>query len=377
MPMSQAQSVTATFNAPHVHQLVYSSSQNQWFDQDLSASIGGPLAKLGTGVSAFPINGDQVIYYLADNQHVHRLAYSTSTNQWSDQDGTALTGGPIAASRGGISGFAIGAEHEYYIAGDQHVHQLIYYPSVNQWFDQDLSALTGGTLAALGSKVSAFPVNGDQNAYYLASDQHVHLLMYSATSNQWSDQDATAITGGPGAVSGGGISGFAIGSDHHIYYLGGDQHVHQLLYSTSANQWFDQDLTSMTSGPLGASGSGVSGFAIGNDQHVYYLATDQHMHQMVYSASANQWFDQDLTSMTSGSLGALGSGVSGFAISGDQHVYYLATDQHMHQMVYSASANQWFDQDFTSTTSGPLGASGSGVSGFAIGNDQHVYYLAP
>jgi hypothetical protein len=44
----------------------------------------------------------------------------------------------------------------------------------------------------------------------------------------------------------------------------------QLYYTPNTNTWADQDLTAFANGSLAASGSGLSGYAITDGQHVYY-----------------------------------------------------------------------------------------------------------
>ena len=68
------------------------------------------------------------------------------------------------------------------------------------------------------------------------------------------------------------MSSFAIGDGQHVYYIGSDQHVHQLYYNNSS--WSDQDLTNFAGDASAASAIGISSFAISDgQQHVYYLGT--------------------------------------------------------------------------------------------------------
>jgi hypothetical protein len=156
-----------------------------------------------------------------------------------------------------------------------------------------------------------------------------------------------------------------------VYYVASDQHVHQLYYNNS--KWSDQDLTSIANGASAQPGiSDISSFAIGDGQHVYYAASDYHVHQMYYNNS--KWSDQNLTSIANGASAQPASGISSFAISDGQHVHYVASDQHVHQLYYDNS--RWSDQDLTSVANGASAQPASGISSFAISDGQHVYYVA-
>ena len=89
----------------------------------------------------------------------------------------------------------------------------------------------------------------------------------------------------------------------------------------------------------------------------------------------NTWIDQDLTNLAAGSLAALASDVSSYAFTDGQHVFYAASDQHIHQLYYAPHTNSWIDQDLTNFASGSLAMSGSCLSGYANTNGQHVNYL--
>ena len=58
------------------------------------------------------------------------------------------------------------------------------------------------------------------------------------------------------SASGSRIASYAVTDGEHVYYIGSEQHVHQLYYGGS---WIYQDLTAFTNAPLAASGSSGSG----------------------------------------------------------------------------------------------------------------------
>jgi hypothetical protein len=171
------------------------------------------------------------------------------------------------------------------------------------------------------------------------------------------------------AVSGSGMASFADAAGEHAYFVAANQHVHQLYYNNSS--WSDQDLTTSTNGALAVSGSGMTSFADAAGEHAYFVATNQHVHQLYFNNSS--WSDQDLTAFTNGALAVSGSGMASFADAAGEHAYFVATNQHVHQLYFNNS--RWSDQDLTAITNGALATSPGGMASFADGAGEHAFYL--
>jgi hypothetical protein len=343
----------------HVHQLWY--NLQRWIDQDLTCDTQGqpPLAAPGGGMSSFWDSYGEHVYYVANDQHVHRqLLYNVQSSI--DTDLTSSTGGPSAPPGSGVSS-GIGAlnfpgsdaEHVYYVANDQHIHRLWY--NRQTWFDQDLTGSAQGQppLATPSSGISSFGDSYGEHVYYVANDQHVHQLWRN--TQIWTDQDLTSSTGGPSAPPGSEVSSgigvltfLGITYAENVYYVANDQHIHRLWYNTQS--WADQDLTKSTTpvGPSAPPGSGISSFTDKYGEHVYYVASDQHVHQLW--GNIQTWIDTDLTQSTNGPSAPPGSRTSSFGDSYGEHVYYVATDQHVHQLWYNLQT--WIDQDLTRSATG-------------------------
>ena len=110
------------------------------------------------------------------------------------------------------------------------------------------------------------------------------------------------------------------------------QAVHELCYNNST--WVDTNLSSLTSGPtVGLAGIAAFNTTPNNQLHVYYLGWDDpdrvyHIHQLYYNGVT--WSDEDLTAATNGVSAFTGSGVSGFSIGNAQYVYFIVTDYDTH-----------------------------------------------
>lgn len=208
-------------------------------------------------------------------------------------------------------------------------------------------------------------------AFFLLSQppvfaDHVHHLWYN--NSQWQDQDLTALTNGGIATSYGAITAFYTTPNKqlHVYYVDNQaQHVHQLYYNGTS--WNEADLTGLTGGPT-ASAYGISGFALGNLQYVFYVGTDNHVHELYYN-NAN-WTDNDITALAGANLASFGAMLAFVTTPNNQlHVYYQDQNLDLHQLYFNGTS--WSDADLTSITGAYCYT--QWITGFAVGNLQHVY----
>ena len=352
--------------ADHLHHLWYNNSN--WQDQDLTALTGGAIS-YGAGVTAFYTTPNQElhVYYCDTSGYIHQLYYNNTT--WSDQNLTAITGAPLALV-GGLSGFAIGnLQYVFYVSQDQHVHELNY-NNVN-WTDSDLTSLGNGVLA--NPVIRAFPTkpNNQLHVYYQDSNAtDMHQLYFNGSS--WSDADLTSATG---AYCPGGQwwAGFATGNLQHIFCAGYGAYSSNLdllhIYYNNYT-WVYEDITYRAGGfrlPIWPD-SGVSGFVAGTQGDIYAVTNDQHVHQFTYAKG--HWTDFDLTASIGAPTKTYG-GIAAFPTTpnGQFHIYF-ASGSDVFQVYYNGTA--WSAQDLTGNVQADYYAD---MSGFAIGNLQHVFYF--
>jgi len=205
----------------------------------------------------------QAIFYIGTDQHVHHIYSNTS---WHNDDPTAMTGAPLAAVGSSLSCFidptgattgAPGGQSIFYIGTDQNIYHLY---SNTAWHADAPTIMTGAPLAAVGSSLSSFldPTGvttgapAGQSIFYVAADQHVHHI-YSNTT--WHTDDPTAMTGATLATVGSPLSSFldptglttGTPAGQSIFYIGTDQHVHHIYSNTT---WHTDDPTAMTGATL-------------------------------------------------------------------------------------------------------------------------------
>jgi len=355
----------------HVYQLSFnlSNTTTAWSNTDLTAATGSPLAAAGTSLVAFydESSGIDHIVYLATNGHVGFLSFDSTSSSWKFSDATAASGSTPAAAGSALAAYQDASSlpaslDVVYVGTNQHVNQLSLNPTTSVWSNQDLTALTGNTLAAAGSALSATQgvVKFNRHIMYLGTNAHVYQLWFNASAATWTNQDLTAGTGGTLAASGSALALFfdSFGGEH-VAYLGRNQHVYQLYWNDATGAWSNQDLTAATGNTLAAAGSPLVGF-LGrifsknrDAEDIIYLGTNGHVLQLWFNPSSGTWTNQDLTTFppTIGALAASGSAITGFVdpniLAGGEHAFYLGTNNHVYQLYHDLAAGTWRNQDLT------------------------------
>jgi len=244
----------------------------------------------------------------------------------------------------------------------EHVHH-VYYNNI-QWQDEDLTELTNGGIASAFSAIAATYTTPNNQLHVYYSDgtfQHVHQLYFNNTS--WSDQDLTAATGGPTAGVA-GISAFAIGNLQYVFYVASDSHVHELNYNNST--WSDTDLTSQVGGNLATQANIVAFPTRPNNQfHVYYQDQNSSDEYQLYF-NGKSWTYQDLTSITGAHCYT--DWTAGIATGNLQHILCPGFGSNgnldMHHIYYNNAT--WVDEDISAKVNGSQMALGAGVTVFQV-----------
>jgi hypothetical protein len=232
-------------------------------------------------------------------------------------------------------------QHVNYIGADGHVHELVY---TDHWSHNDLAQAVGGAPAvaprsALDGYQTTF--NNQQHVNYIGTDGHVHELVYT---DHWSHNDLTQVAGAPNVAPGSALDGYqtSFNNQQHVNYIGTDGHVHELVYT---DHWSHNDLTQAAGAPNVAPGSALDGYqtSFNNQQHVNYIGTDGHVHELVYT---DHWSHNDLTQAAGAPNVVPGSALDGYETSfnNQQHVNYIGADGHVHELVYT---DHWSHNDLT------------------------------
>ena len=68
-------------------------------------------------------------------------------------------------------------------------------------------------------------------------------------------------------------------NQQHVIFVGSDNHIHELVYK---DHWYDTDLTQSAGAPNAAPGSALDGYetSFNSQQHVNHIGTDGHVHEL-------------------------------------------------------------------------------------------------
>jgi hypothetical protein len=158
----------------------------------------------------------------------------------------------------------------YYLATNNHLHQLFYNDS--SWTDEDLTVLTKTSPTATFANVSALVIPGTKKMrVYFVSGSNGHIIQLASTNNaKWSSVDLTKRA--RGAVPDEQIVAFpsASGGRVNVYYVSG--HNVNRTYQPTATTWANENLTALTNGGLADSVDQFAGFSLQGNPYLYYMA---------------------------------------------------------------------------------------------------------
>ncbi len=246
------------------------------------------------------------------------------------------------------------------------------------WHYRDLTADTSSSAAITGPCAYVFDQEGTQHVDYAGGDGHIHELWWDASG--WHHNDLTNASGAPvlsGSSRTNGPAGymFAAQGSQHVVYVGeeteGGGHIHELWWKD--DRWHHHDLTSAAGGPLAIAGSlGAYMFDSQGTQHVDYVASDGHIHELWWDGDG--WHHHDLTG-AAGAPAAAPRSLAGYVLAGasTQHVDYLGTDGFIHELEWKNG--NWRHNNLSTLTGAPTSLIAPTGYAFASAGTQHVNYI--
>ena len=349
-----------------------------WLADDLTALTGNPPAAPGSALTSWADSAYEHVIYLSGDGHVHELYRPLAGGNWAGGDLTTVIGSAPAGGGSGLTSWADAShQHVIYRSADQHVRRLSYPLAGGSWAGDDLTALTGGALAAGSSSLTSWADARYQHVIYVSADHHVRELYCPEAGGSWGCDDLTAVTGSAPAAGGTALASWADARYQHVIYLSADQHVHELYYPLAGGTWSGGDLTAVTASAPAAAGSALTSWADMRYQHVVYFSADQHVHELYYPLAGGTWSGGDLTAVTASAAAAGGSALTSWAGSTYQHVIYLSPDHHVHELYYPLAGGTWANGDLTIVTAGSPAAPGSALTSWCDARYQHIGYLSP
>jgi hypothetical protein len=350
-----------------------------WNLNDLTLAAPGAPQVGGQAIGyLFDAQNTQHVVFTAGDLHIHELWWDI--NGWHHNDLTTATGSPISAGLPAAYIFAAqGTQHVFYWGeNDGHLHELWW--DINGWHHNDLTTATGAPAPADLPTAYFFLGQGTQHVNYLGGDSHINELWWDL--NGWHHNDLTAATGAPLPGPRGGVNpagtptgyAFTAQGTQHVVYRGDDSHIYELWWDFHG--WHYNDLTTAAGAPLagqdGAGGGDPTGYIFDaqGTQHVFYVGSDQHIHELWWDI--NGWHHNDLTAATSAPLayGHLTGYV--FAAQSTQHVFYQDTGGLIHELWWDITG--WHYNDISAATGAPKSQTPPGGYVFTAQGTQHVIY---
>jgi hypothetical protein len=325
---------------------------------------------------------EQHINYIGIDGHIHERFHRAEGN-WIHNDLSVLAGSRfLPAANSALDAYADldGGQHVNFIGTDGHVHEL-YIAQGGHWIDNDLIVLSGNGITPRPDGPLDGYVDDDkgQHVNFIGIDDHVHEL-FIASGGHWINNDLIVLSGnGITARPNSPLDGYVDDDNgQHVNFIGTDGHVHE-LHITPHGHWINNDLIVLSGNGITPSRtSSLCGYmAQDNGQHVNFIGTDGHVHELYIHPGA-QWLNNDLTQLSQNSVPpAPSSALCGYwASDGTQHVNFTGTDGHVHDLSI-APHGRWANSDLahlsdTSATPAPNGA----LHSYAQPNgDLHVNFI--
>ena len=268
-------------------------------DNDLSNFAQGIPANAVNGGLAWYLQNDnsQHVIFIDEFGHVNELYRNPApAAQWVQIDVTSLAGGTSPFLGSALTGYvqSDNSQHVNFIDDNGQVHELYLSPApAAQWVDNNLTGFSGATPAALESPLVGYSQSDNsQHVNFIDDNGHVHELYRSPLpAAQWLDNNLTMLSGGTLAALESALVGYPQSdSSQHVNFIDGNGHVHELYRSPlPAAQWLDIDLTALDGGnPVGFVGVLDAYLQSDNSQHVNFISADEHVHEL-YSAPCGPW----------------------------------------------------------------------------------------
>jgi hypothetical protein len=193
----------------------------------------------------------------------------------------------------------------------------------------------------------------------------------------WQADDVSASTGAPAADLT-TLTGYAFeaqGTQHIIYASAHDMHVMELWWNV--NGWHVDDLTLLSRGVPMAGSSAMYGYAFEaqGTQHIIFVGSDSHLHELWSDATG--WHCGDLTFATNTVPPVAAEGtISGYIASarGSQHLVFGGVDAHIYDLVGTRTG--WSATDLTVAAHAAPRAPDGTIAAYAFDGEgtEHVIY---
>ena len=240
---------------------------------------------------------------------------------------------------------------------------LAIYPFEQLWLIIPTPVQSGPQiLATSGLTTWVSATDNLQHVAYVDQNGHVQELYQQIGQTTWNSDDVTATAKAPDAQQG-ALTSWLSTTDNlqHIAYIGTDGHVHELYMKVGVQPWQTDDVTATTKAPNAQQGALTSWLsATDNLQHIAYIGTDGHVHELYMEPGAPPWQTDDVTAAAKAPDAQQGALTSWLSTTDNlQHIAYVGADNHVHELYMKPGAPPWQTDDVTATAKAPNAQQGS------------------
>jgi hypothetical protein len=201
--------------------------------------------------------------------------------------------------------------------------------------------------------VSYWGSDSSQHVFFIGTDDHVHELSVAPGSNGWADNDLTALTAG--ALSTPNVNTALAGlwdeGGQRVLYVGTDGDIHE-LFTNAAAGWTDHNLTKVVHAVAPNVGAALNVYdGSDNSRHVNFFGVDGHVHELYGTpqGAGSGYVDNDLTKMANAVDPIVGDReLHGYwGSDSSQHVNFIGVDGDLHELYIAPGTNGWVDNNLT------------------------------
>lgn len=343
----------------------------------------------------------QHVLYVGQDNDLHELRFD---GIWHDSDLTLLAGARPPRSRSPLTGYwePSGADGRSvggylrvtFVDSDGQLCELRY--DRTRWESRPISlqptSAQGNPGSPLTSLLGGTPRR--ESLFHFGKDGHVRALW--SDGHDWHSNDLNQLAAQAIAPSMSPLmspltgfrdvpSSHGGGGTQHLFYLGTDAHVHELL--SDGRSWRSNDLSAAAGAPIRPAMSArmmsplTSHYGAENRrENVFYIGSEGHVHELW--SDGHGWHSSDLSQAAGDAdeptLRPMSPLTSyGWPEDGTEHVFYVGASGDLWELWYDGS---WHSTDLTEAVRGadaPALRPMSSLTGYSWSEDgtQHVFYV--
>jgi hypothetical protein len=334
----------------HLRDLASASGTGSWTATDLTAATGGVSAAYGSLTSWIDKTYEHLVCADASG-HLHEFYRTLGPAAWVQGDITAASGAPPAGPGELTSWVDSVYEHVVCTTSDGHIHELYFPLGTGPWQSGDLTVAANAPLA-LPTALTSWVDSVYQHVVYLSADGHIHEMYFKLGTGPWVAGDLTAATGAPPAIPG-TLASWLDSTYQHLVFLTADGHVRELRFKLGAGPWTVTDITAAAAVPPAAYTT-LTSWVDSAVQHVAYISAGGDVQELYSQLGTEAWAGNDLT-RAAGAPPAAGSAcaLTSWVDPVYEHVAYLASDRHVHELHFALGTGPWVTSDLTTSTGSP------------------------